>query len=140
MKKIAVATLAAAACLAGLALAETSVRGAQAPQGQGQGGGDRLAALERDLADARDRCRKLEADFLDVQGQLALLKQHVEAQAQAAAAMQATLDASEAAGFTYGINPESRHVLLAGWRAKLAAEQRPLVAAPAETPAARGRR
>jgi TolA-binding protein len=142
MKKTVAATFLVTAALCGLALTETSVQGAEAQQqAQQQGGSERVAALERDLADAKERCRKLEVDLLDVQGQLVLIKQHLEAQAQAATAMQATLDASEEAGFTYGINPESRHLLLAGWRAKLSAEQKALAPAPVESPRnARGRR
>ena len=40
---------------------------------------------------------------------------YIEAQAKAAAGLQKVLADSEAKGFTFGINPESREVLLAGF-------------------------
>lgn len=73
---------------------------------------DRLTVVERDLAQAKDKLAKQEAELAD-------LKAWVAAQQSAAKSMQATLDESEQAGFTYGINPESRHALLRGWRAQL---------------------
>jgi len=55
-------------------------------------------------------------------------------QAKAASAMLATLDASEKAGFTFGINPESRVLLLTGWRAALDAAQRDVPVLPPPVP------
>ena len=46
--------------------------------------------------------------------------------------MQATLDDSEKNGFTYGINPDSRHILLKGWRDQLAAMQKDVPKAAAK--------
>lgn len=52
-------------------------------------------------------------------------------QAKAATAMLDVLDASEKAGFTFGINPDSRIVLLRGWREALEAARRDVPALPA---------
>lgn len=78
---------------------------------------DRLQVVERDLAQAKDKLARQETE-------LAELKAWMAAQQAAAKAMQATLDESEQAGFTYGINPESRTTLLRGWRAQLEAAGR----------------
>jgi len=48
---------------------------------------------------------------------------YLEAQAKAAERLGQVLDQSEELGFTWGINPESREVLLAGWRKTLKATQ-----------------
>jgi len=45
---------------------------------------------------------------------------YLEAQSKAAAALQEALARSEKEGFTFGINPRSREILLAGWRESLA--------------------
>jgi hypothetical protein len=89
---------------------------------------ERLSVVERDLAQAKDKLVKQEAE-------LAGLRAWVAAQQAAAKAMQTTLDESERNGFTYGINPESRHALLRGWRSQLDASGAELKAAakPAAT-------
>ena len=51
---------------------------------------------------------------------------YLDAQAKSAAAMEKVLDDAEKAGFTYGINPDSRHLLLRGWRDQLSAMQKDL--------------
>jgi len=58
---------------------------------------------------------------------------YLDAQSKAARGMARTLDESEKAGFTYGMNPESRHVLLKGWRAQLSALQKDVPGAKAAT-------
>jgi hypothetical protein len=73
---------------------------------------ERLSVVERDLAQAKDKLAKQEAELAD-------LRAWVAAQQAAAKVMQSTLDESEKAGFTFGINPESRHALLRGWRSQL---------------------
>ena len=45
--------------------------------------------------------------------------EYIDAQSKAAKAMVDVLDAAEKAGFTFGINPESRELLLKGWREEL---------------------
>ena len=101
-------SLAAACALLALALLPSAQQKAK------DGPMDRLQVVERDLAQAKDKLAKQETE-------LAELKAWMAAQQAAAKAMQATLDESEQAGFTYGINPESRHALLRGWRAQLEA-------------------
>ncbi len=44
------------------------------------------------------------------------LRSTVESQKKAAAALIVSLDAAEKAGFTAGINPKSREILLSAWR------------------------
>jgi hypothetical protein len=73
---------------------------------------ERLSVVERDLAQAKDKLAKQEAELAD-------LRAWVAAQQAAAKVMQSTLDESEKAGFTFGINPESRRALLRGWRSQL---------------------
>jgi hypothetical protein len=73
---------------------------------------ERLSVVERDLAQAKDKLAEQESELAD-------LRAWVAAQRGAAKSMQATLDESEKAGFTFGINPESRHALLRGWRSQL---------------------
>jgi hypothetical protein len=70
------------------------------------------------------------------------LEKYAQAQAKAAEALARALDESDAQGFTYGINPESRKVLLAGMREATAAAQQgvpgvtpPPTPAPAPAPA-----
>jgi len=59
---------------------------------------------------------------------------------KAAEELSSALAASEAAGFTFGINPKSREILLAGWRKQLSAMQKGLPGAPAkEDPATQAR-
>jgi hypothetical protein len=75
--------------------------------------------------------------------QVAATLHYLEAQAKSAASMASVLDESEKAGFTYGLNPDSRHLLLRGWREQLATAQKdvpeaeapPPEPAPAKTPA-----
>lgn len=89
---------------------------------QGSNDGDmRIAELEASLAEMRIE--------LDETNQL--MQQTVEylkAQAASAKKQLDVLDRSEEAGFTFGINPVSREVLLSGWRAELHARQKGLPA------------
>lgn len=65
---------------------------------------------------------EIDALRADLEQTTALLDQtlaYLATQADASAAMAATLDEAEALGFTAGINHGSREVLLAGWRAQL---------------------
>jgi hypothetical protein len=89
----------------------------------------RVEALEKEVQAAR-------ADLADASKQLAEEKKRTEEivaylakQAEGAKAMAQCLDASEKAGFTYGINPDSRVQLLAGWKAQLEAVQTDVPAA-----------
>jgi hypothetical protein len=97
----------------------------------------RIDKLEKDLAASRLRVEALSTDVADLKKQMASSVQYFQLQAQSASAMAAVLDESEKLGFTYGINPNSRHVMLRGWRDQLAAMQKdvPEIEIPPEKPA-----
>jgi hypothetical protein len=52
--------------------------------------------------------------------QMAQVQTWIQAQAKQAETLAAAVEASEKEGFVYGINPKSREVLLAAWRAHAA--------------------
>lgn len=83
----------------------------------------RVEKLDQDLAATRLRIEALAARVAEHDKKLEAIVKYLDAQAKSAAAMAAVLDQSETAGFTYGINPNSRHILLRGWREQLAAVQ-----------------
>ena len=58
----------------------------------------------------------VEARLLAVEQELAEVQDYLQAQSKSAGELVKALDESEKAGFTYGINPNSRKVLLKGWR------------------------
>ena len=117
-----------------------------------QGGGtprpeEKIERLERDLVESQKRVEKLAQKCADQQVEVARIVRYLEQQAESSKALEAALDDSEAAGFTFGINPESRHILLRGWREHLAVLQKDVPSLPdaakpksepvAETPAPR---
>jgi hypothetical protein len=57
-----------------------------------------------------------EARFVAIEQELASVQEYLQAQSRSASELAKALDESEKAGFTYGINPNSRKVLLKGWR------------------------
>ncbi|MBL4771311.1 MAG: hypothetical protein JKY61_09245 [Planctomycetes bacterium] len=67
-----------------------------------QGDGDSALAL---------RVQVLEARVQEMRGTM-------DAQQKAASALLSSLDAAQEAGFTAGINPKSREILLQAWRAQ----------------------
>ena len=87
--------------------------------------------VEKDVAEARVRIEKLSTDLAATQAKLDSVLRYLDAQSKSAKAMVDTLQASETAGFTYGINPNSRTIMLKGWRDLLATAQQPLPGAPA---------
>lgn len=97
----------------------------------------RLAALEKETAALRKVVETQSKDATEAKALAEGSARYAAEQAKAAATMLETLDASEKAGFTFGINPESRIVLLRGWREALSAAQRdvPALPTPAPTPA-----
>jgi hypothetical protein len=107
---------------------------------QGQGGQDkndaqkRIESLEQDLGAQKQKYDALAADVETTKVLLVKTLEYLDAQSKSAATMAETLDESERLGFTYGINPDSRTTLLAGWRAQLAAAQEALPAVPAPKP------
>jgi hypothetical protein len=95
----------------------------------------KIEVLEGDLVATRQKCETLIADLAETKATLARVVRYLDAQAVSAGALASTLDASEQAGFTYGINPSSREILLRGWREHLSTVQRdvptlPLAPAP----------
>lgn len=119
--------------LAVLTLAGAALAGSLAPRTAAQDP-DRLGKLEASQAEIDRKLAGLATDVRANAEAIAAIQGYLQQQAKAATQMQETLDASEKAGFTYGINPESRHLLLAGWREKLASERNgvPGEAGPAE--------
>ena len=73
---------------------------------------ERLMVVEKELAQTKDKLAKQQAELTE-------LKDWVAAQKSSAKGMKSTLESAEKAGFTFGINPESRHTLLRGWREHL---------------------
>jgi septal ring factor EnvC (AmiA/AmiB activator) len=83
-----------------------------------------LASHKSDLANQKKVNETLSRDLADLRGVVEKTVRYVEEQSKAASAMAQTLEASEKAGFTYGINPDSRTILLRGWREALATAQK----------------
>jgi len=92
----------------------------------------RIEKLEKDLAASRLRVEAMSTDVADLKRQMAATVQYLQLQAHSAATMATVLDDSENQGFTYGINPNSRHTLLIGWREQLAAAQKDVPAPEAQ--------
>ena len=84
----------------------------------------RLGALEAKVEELVRREREHAQEHDQVLAYLAK-------QSQAATALLTQLDSSESLGFTAGINPQSREVLLAGFRAYYGEAQRDVPAKPA---------
>ena len=61
---------------------------------------------------------ELEARVAELETRTEAVEAYLANQGKAAEKLQKALDASEKAGFTYGINPESREILLSAWRAQ----------------------
>jgi len=125
------------AALCGLALAQTPPKAPSTPE--------RLDALEREVHALRARADQVspstDVDIAELKRQLAETRTQVDqliawttVQRDGAAELARVLDDSEQKGFTFGINPESRIVLLAGMREFLAAVQKDLPK-PLELPA-----
>ncbi len=105
-----------------------------APQGPADA---RIEGLVKDVADAKARVEQLSAELKETRGMLESTQKYLDAQSKAAKAMADTLDESEKAGFTYGINPDSRHILLRGWREQLGQLQQGVPSLPAPRPDAK---
>jgi hypothetical protein len=91
----------------------------------------RIKEVEAQVADMRKIVEAQYKDLADTKLLAEKSAKYADTQAKAAATMLQTLDASEKAGFTFGINPDSRIVLLSGWRDALNAAQRDLPTLPA---------
>ncbi len=121
------------AALCGLALAQTPNTPPTA---------DRLDALEQQVAALRTQAATeqqtagselaaLRKELAESHEQLLLLSNWAANQARGAEQLAVVLDDSELKGFTFGINPESRISLLAGWRAFASGLQKDAPKAPA---------
>lgn len=104
--------------------------------GQAADAESRLAAVEKDVLELKKSAAVHAKVLADSRGLTEKTAKYIAEQAKAATSMLDTLDASEKAGFTFGINPESRILLLQGWRESLAAAQKdlplPVTPPPAE--------
>ena len=113
---------------------------------QGQGSKDPVPApqdpnarkfeiIEQDLISTRAKLEDTATQLAETKAVLAKTLRYLDAQAKSAALMAETLDESEKAGFTFGINPDSRQILLAGWREQLAVLQKdvPVALTPPKT-------
>jgi hypothetical protein len=127
------------AALCGLALAQTPKVLPPA---------DRLDALEKEVAALRakvdavkpsgsDQEVALKKELADTRVLVNQLITWAAAQANGAAELERVFDDSEQKGFTFGINPDSRIALLAGWRSFTAGLQKdapkPIEGADAKT-------
>lgn len=88
----------------------------QSPQGADE-------ELKAELAAQVQRIDDLERDVAEARDLVDLVLLHLEDQATAAKSLEASLVSSEELGFTAGINPRSREVLLSGWRSYLTEQQ-----------------
>ena len=101
--------------------------------GQEEAKADLEAQVQALAAEVATLRTDLEESSARIDETLTYLKQNQKAAEELVSA----LAASEAAGFTFGINPKSRELLLAGWRKQLSAMQKGLPGAPAEEAAAK---
>ena len=115
-RHLGIVAFAVAALACGMAFSQNPPAQDPAPQ--------RVDKFETELAATRLRVEALSAEVADLKKQVASTVAYIATQSKSAAAMAAVLDESEKAGFTYGLNPDSRHVLLRGWREMLAAAQK----------------
>ena len=90
----------------------------------GQGVDPKKDAITQELEALRLQNDALGAQLAQTKTQIEQVLKYLETQAESAKAMSVVLDDSEQKGFTYGINPDSRIALLAGWRAQLEAMQK----------------
>lgn len=93
---------------------------AASPLPNGSQDGADAAQVEALRAELDEVKRELEETRALVDDTVTYLQSHAKSSAQ----MVSVLSASEDAGFTFGINPESRELLLDGWRKQLDAAQK----------------
>lgn len=120
--------------VAAAALAVGTTQGASARPTQTPA--EEIAELQRQLARLQGEVNLLKqnvATASEAEAEVQQVVAYLRAQAQAAAGLQRVLAESEAKGFTFGINPESREVLLAGFDAFAETLQTDLPGAEPET-------
>src|SRR5258705_6601740 len=121
-----IVAVAVAALVCGLASSQNTP--AQDPAAQ------RADKLEKELAATRLRVEALSAEVAEMKKQSTATLAYLESLAKGAGQMASALDESEKAGFTYGLNPDSRHILLRGWREQLSSLQKEVPKAEAPPP------
>jgi hypothetical protein len=92
----------------------------------------KIVVLEKDLVSTRQRVEALSSELGDTRAALEQTMKYLSEQAASSRELAKALDASEQAGFTFGINPESRQILLRAWRERIDAAQRNLPAVHAD--------
>lgn len=120
--------------VAAAALAAGTVQGASARQTQTPA--EEIAELKRQIARLQGDVNLLKQNAAaagEAEAEMQQVVVYLRAQAQAAGGLQRVLAEAEAKGFTYGINPESREVLLAGFDAFAQTLQTDLPGAEAQT-------
>ena len=98
-------------------LSEAQARGADL-QVQNADLTQRVELLERQVTELTAKLQTVSEDVSDQRQLVDQTVSYTGRQAAAAKKLMDSLDASEQAGFTAGINPRSREVLLEGWRAQ----------------------
>jgi septal ring factor EnvC (AmiA/AmiB activator) len=98
---------------------------------------DEVAALKKAVPPPAANTDKLAAELKETRALVEQLVAYVRAQAEGAGQLSQVLADSEKKGFTYGINPDSRIVLLQGLNSFVDALQTnlPVAKAPVATPA-----
>jgi hypothetical protein len=129
MKSYLIPSLVCAALVSGLAFAKSAPD--QNPADH------KIEILEKDIAATRARTEEVAAQLAETRALLDATLRFLADQAASAKKMSQTLDDSEQAGFTFGINPDSRKILLKGWRDELAAAQKNVPSAPPSKPASK---
>ena len=89
----------------------------------------RVEALEKELETTRGELADAKKELEEQKKKMEEVLGYLGKQAESAKSMAKCLDACEKAGFTYGINPDSRVQMLEGWRAQLSAVQKDVPAA-----------
>ena len=107
------------------ALAGASSLFASQDEGEQATGASATAALRQDVD-------KLRAELDETRALLDETVHYLHTSGKAAHEMGAALSVSEEEGFTFGINPRSREILLEGWRKHLTAVQKDLPGKPLE--------
>ncbi len=83
----------------------------------------KVVVLESDIVATRLKSEAMAVELGEMKATLSKVLEYLDKQAKSAEAMATVLDDSEQAGFTAGINPNSRMILLSGWRDQLSGIQ-----------------
>lgn len=77
-----------------------------------------LPAQDAQDEDGKDQTGAGAAKLVELEQRVQMLEQYLQKQAKAAETMSTAMDAVEKAGFTFGINPASRELMLSAIRAQ----------------------